>query len=43
MFRLAHAQSDDKFFSEVSKLKPELDRARAEDPGRVWLYGADED
>jgi hypothetical protein len=43
MFRLAHAQSDDKFFSEVSKLKPELDRARAEDPGRVWLYETDED
>jgi hypothetical protein len=43
IFRLAHAQSDGEFFSEVSKLKLELDRARAEDPGRVWLYGSDDD
>jgi hypothetical protein len=43
VFRLADAQGDEEFFSGVSKLKPELDRVRAEDPGRVWLSGDDED
>jgi Inner membrane component of T3SS, cytoplasmic domain len=43
VFRLARAQTEDGFLAEVSKLKPELDRARAEQPGRVWHYGSDED
>ena len=43
IFRLARAQTEDGFLAEVSKLKPELDRARAEEPGQVWHYGSDED
>jgi hypothetical protein len=43
VFRLAGAQSNHGFFAQISKLKPELDRARAEQPGQVWHFGSDDD
>lgn len=43
VLRLAGAQTENGFFAEVSRLKPELDRARAEQPGHVWHHGTDQD
>jgi hypothetical protein len=43
VLRLAGAQTESRFFDQVSKLRAELDRARTEQPGQIWHYGSDED
>lgn len=43
VLRLAAAQAESVFFAEISKMKPELDRARAERPGRVLDFGSDDE
>jgi Inner membrane component of T3SS, cytoplasmic domain len=43
MLRLAAQQSASGFFADVARLQGKLDRARAEQPARVWVLAGDDD